>query len=194
MTALTANRMLVLVDGRVVYDPLINVTLWDTVDVVIEDIERIEVIRGPGPTLWGVNAMNGVVNVITRSASETTGLLAVAGGGDPQRAFGSLRYGRQLRGARDRQVLQARADAGLVDDAIAEVPLLDLHVRDERRLHELGIGLRLLLHLPDRPDLVPVPIPGGILQPAEERLVDSAVRLLHHRAILAPKSVLRLWV
>ncbi|HVS66781.1 MAG TPA: TonB-dependent receptor plug domain-containing protein [Thermoanaerobaculia bacterium] len=94
---LTANRMLVLVDGRVVYDPLLNVTLWDAVDVVIEDVERIEVIRGPGPTLWGVNALNGVVNVITRSAGETTGLLAVAGGGDPLEAFATVRYGQQLR-------------------------------------------------------------------------------------------------
>jgi len=92
---LTANRMLVLVDGRVVYDPLLNVTLWDAVDVVIEDVERIEVIRGPGVTLWGVNAMNGVVNVITRSARDTSGLLAVAGAGDPLEGFATVRWGAQ---------------------------------------------------------------------------------------------------
>lgn len=90
---LTSTRSLVLVDGRIVYDPLFNGTLWDVVDVVLEDIDRIEVIRGPGATLWGANAMNGVINVITRSAFETEGTAALAGGGDLERLFTSVRHG-----------------------------------------------------------------------------------------------------
>src|SRR6476619_5058020 len=65
-SSLTATRYLVLIDGRLVYDPLISTTFWDVVDVPLADLDRIEVIRGPGSTLWGVNAMNGVVNIITR--------------------------------------------------------------------------------------------------------------------------------
>jgi iron complex outermembrane receptor protein len=92
-SAITATRYLVLVDGRLVYDPLISATFWDTVDVVLEDVDRIEVIRGPGPTLWGVNAMNGVINIITKSAADTQGLLAKASVGDADRLGVSLRYG-----------------------------------------------------------------------------------------------------
>ena len=78
-SALTATRYLVMVDGRLVYDPLLSVTQWDTVDTSFEDIDRIEVIRGPGATLWGANAMNGVINIVTRPAEESLGtrLLAV---------------------------------------------------------------------------------------------------------------------
>lgn len=77
-----ANKLLVLIDGRSVYSPLFSGVFWDVQDVMIEDIERIEVISGPGGTLWGVNAVNGVINVITRSANQTQGGLAVAGGGN----------------------------------------------------------------------------------------------------------------
>jgi len=98
--ALTSTRSLVLVDGRIVYDPLFNGTLWDVVDVVLEDVDRIEVIRGPGATLWGANAMNGVINVITRSALETTGTYALAGGGDLERLFATVRHGASFGDAR----------------------------------------------------------------------------------------------
>jgi len=80
-TSLTSNRYLVLVDGRLVYDPLVSTTFWDTVDVPLPDLDRIEVVRGPGATLWGVNAMNGVINIITKRASATAGTLVQAGGG-----------------------------------------------------------------------------------------------------------------
>src|SRR5690348_13195158 len=70
-SSITATRYLVLVDGRLVYDPLVSTTFWDTVDLVLEDIDRIEVVRGPGATLWGVNAMNGVINIITKSSADT---------------------------------------------------------------------------------------------------------------------------
>ena len=92
---LTANRYLVLIDGRLVYDPLISVTFWDVIDVPLADLDRIEVIRGPGATLWGVNAMNGVVNIITKPAADTTGTLVQAGAGSNAEASGTLRYGAQ---------------------------------------------------------------------------------------------------
>ena len=92
-SSITATRYLVLVDGRLVYDPLISTTFWDTVDLVLEDIDRIEVVRGPGATLWGVNAMNGVINIITKTSADTQGLLAKFSAGDAEPAAVSLRYG-----------------------------------------------------------------------------------------------------
>src|SRR5258706_482846 len=80
-----ANKLLVLIDGRSVYTPLFSGVFWDVQDVMLEDVERIEVISGPGGTLWGVNAVNGVVNVITRSAKSTQGGLVAAGGGTPSK-------------------------------------------------------------------------------------------------------------
>ena len=77
----SANKLLVLIDGRSVYTPLFAGVFWDVQDVVLQDVERIEVISGPGGTLWGVNAVNGVINVITRNAADTQGTLAVASAG-----------------------------------------------------------------------------------------------------------------
>lgn len=74
------NKLLVLVDGRSVYTPLFSGVFWDVQDVMLEDIDRIEVISGPGGTLWGVNAVNGVINITTRSAHETQGSLAMLRG------------------------------------------------------------------------------------------------------------------
>jgi iron complex outermembrane recepter protein len=90
---LYANKLLVLVDGRSVYTPLNSGVNWDTVDTLLEDVDRIEVVRGPGGTLWGANAVNGVVNIITKNARETQGFYAEAGGGTLERAFGGVRYG-----------------------------------------------------------------------------------------------------
>ena len=90
---ITANKLLVLIDGRTVYTPSFAGVWWDVQDVMLEDVDRIEVIRGPGGTLWGANAVNGVVNVVTRSAAQTTGLLATAGGGTTDRGFAAVRQG-----------------------------------------------------------------------------------------------------
>jgi iron complex outermembrane receptor protein len=87
-----ANKLLVLVDGRTVYTPLFSGVFWDQQDVLLEDVERIEVISGPGGTLWGANAVNGVINVITRSSRDTSGSMASVGVGSDQQAA-TLRYG-----------------------------------------------------------------------------------------------------
>lgn len=86
------NKLLVLIDGRSVYSPLYSGVYWDMQDVVLDDVERIEVISGPGATLWGANAVNGVINIITRKTSDTHGLLLDAEAGDQEQAV-SLRYG-----------------------------------------------------------------------------------------------------
>ena len=88
----SANKLLVLIDGRSVYTPLFSGVFWDVQDVLLDDIDRIEVISGPGGTLWGVNAVNGVINIITLSAKKTQGGLLTAGGGN-RKTIGSLRYG-----------------------------------------------------------------------------------------------------
>jgi iron complex outermembrane receptor protein len=92
-----ANKLLVLIDGRAVYTPLFGGVNWDTQDVPLEDIERIEVIRGTGGTVWGANAVNGVINIITKRASETQGALATVGGGTQAEEFGTVQYGAKIK-------------------------------------------------------------------------------------------------
>lgn len=89
----TANKLLVMIDGRTVYSPLFTGVFWNVVDYVLEDIDRIEVIRGPGATLWGANAVNGVINIITRSAADTRGLFAMASAGNEDTTLLTVRYG-----------------------------------------------------------------------------------------------------
>lgn len=87
-----SNKLLILIDGRSVYSPLYSGVYLDTQDVALEDIDRIEVISGPGATLWGANAMNGVINVITRPAYLTEGVAVTAGAGSEERNA-TIRYG-----------------------------------------------------------------------------------------------------
>ncbi len=91
-----AQKLLVLMDGRSVYTPVIAGTLWQAQDLIFEDVDRIEVIRGPGSSVWGANAVNGVVNVVSKPARETQGMLVSGGGGSDHRILGSLRYGGQI--------------------------------------------------------------------------------------------------
>ncbi len=93
-----ANQLLVLVDGRTVYTPLFSGVYWELQDLPPEDIERIEVIRGPGAAVWGANAVNGVINIITKEAKNTQGGLLTAGGGDKEGGFGTVQYGGTLGG------------------------------------------------------------------------------------------------
>lgn len=88
----TANKLLVLMDGRIVYTPLYSGVFWDEQNAIMEDLDRIEVVSGPGGALWGSNAVNGVINIVSRDAHETQGLLATGGASESSRALG-VRYG-----------------------------------------------------------------------------------------------------
>lgn len=94
--ALFSNKLLVMIDGRTVYSPLFAGVFWDAQSVVLEDIERIEVISGPGGTLWEANAVNGVINIITKSSKDTQGVYATLAGGTYLRKHGEVRYGGKI--------------------------------------------------------------------------------------------------
>src|SRR5437867_8106220 len=87
------NKLLVLIDGRSVYTPLCSGVYWNVQDVMLEEVDRIEVIRGPGATLGGANAVDGVINVVTKKAKATQSAVVTAGAGTEERASGSARYG-----------------------------------------------------------------------------------------------------
>ena len=87
------NKLQVMIDGRTIYSPLFSGIFWDAQDVLIDDVERIEIIRGPGASLWGANAVHGTVNVITRRAADTQGTLLTLGSGNEELAIGDVRYG-----------------------------------------------------------------------------------------------------
>jgi len=91
-----ANKLLVLIDGRSVYTPSFSGVHWEAIDMFLEDVDRIEVIRGPGATLWGANAVNGVINIITKHAADTQGGLIAMGAGTEERGFGGVRYGTDM--------------------------------------------------------------------------------------------------
>lgn len=92
----SANKMQVFMDGRSLYTPLFSGVFWDVQDYLLDDIERIEIVRGPNATLWGANAFNGVINIITKSARDTQGVYVNAGVGTEEAGFGAVRYGGQL--------------------------------------------------------------------------------------------------
>jgi iron complex outermembrane receptor protein len=128
-----ANKLLVLIDGRSVYSPLFSGVFWDAQDVMLEDIERIEVISGPGGTLWGVNAVNGVINVITRSSAQTQGGLLAAGGGN-QEDRASLRYGGTFDGGVNYRVYATHFDNQHTETQSGE--------RKDDAAHQSQVGFR----------------------------------------------------
>lgn len=91
-----ANKLLVLVDGRSVYAPFFSGVRWEGLNVPLESISRIEVIRGPGASVWGANAVNGVINIVTKTATEDAGLEGSAAAGSTMKGYGYARYARQL--------------------------------------------------------------------------------------------------
>jgi len=104
-----SNKLLVLIDGRSIYTPLFSGVFWDIQDTMLDDIDRIEVIRGPGATVWGANAVNGVINIITKTAAETQGGLVSAGAGNEERGFAAVRYGGALPAARGHYRVYAKS-------------------------------------------------------------------------------------
>ncbi len=91
-----ANKLLVLMDGRTLYSPLDSGVFWNVQDYLLEDIDRIEVVSGPGGTLWGANAVNGVINITSKDAKDTQGAYVEGGGGTQPQDFGGIRYGGKL--------------------------------------------------------------------------------------------------
>ena len=91
--AVLASKLLVLIDGRSVYTPLVAGVYWQVQATPLEDIERIEVIRGPGGTIWGANAVNGIINIITKNTRDTHGTMLSVGGGNVDQGTATFRYG-----------------------------------------------------------------------------------------------------
>jgi iron complex outermembrane receptor protein len=91
-----ANKLLVMIDGRTVYSPMFSGVYWDAQQVFLDDVDRIEVIRGPGATVWGANAVDGVISIMSKSARDTQGDLVYGGGGDEHLAMGGARYGGKI--------------------------------------------------------------------------------------------------
>ena len=110
-----APKLLVLVDGRSVYTPTFAGTYWEMQDLMLDDIERIEVIRGPGATLWGSNAVNGVINIITRAASDDLDKLLTTRVGSQQQSAG-LRWTGKLGSGRDLRAYLKATDSESFED------------------------------------------------------------------------------
>lgn len=113
-----SNKLLVMIDGRSVYSPLFSGVFWGMQDVALEDVERIEVISGPGGTAWGTNAVNGVINIITRSAADTHGGVATLHAGAAERGAGA-RYGGQFEGGAHWRAYARGIDVDGLDGEVA---------------------------------------------------------------------------
>jgi len=117
-----ANKLLVQIDGRSVYSPIFAGVYWEANGVMLEDVERIEVIRGPGATVWGANAVNGVINIITKRAQDTQGMLVAGGAGNEERGFTRARYGGKTAGGVNWRVygFQFDRDRGTIPGGAAQ--------------------------------------------------------------------------
>ena len=155
-----SNKLLVMIDGRVVYTSNFAGVFWDTIlDFPLEDIARIEVIRGPGGTVWGANAVDGVINIFTKKASETLGGLAVAEGGNIDQEGGMVQYGGALKQGTD-----YRIDAKYFNRA----SLLDLNGKNgEDGWHQLRGGFRMDSKLSSKDSLM---VEGDIVTGREGEL------------------------
>ena len=118
--AVSSEKMLVLSDTRSIYTPLFAGVFWDVQDYLLEDVDRVEIIRGPGATLWGSNAVNGVVNITTRSARDTHGSFLEAGAGSFERAWFGARYGGETQGGVHFRVFGKYFDRGSTDNSVVD--------------------------------------------------------------------------
>ena len=132
-----ANKLLVMVDGRTVYTPLYAGVFWDAQDTVLEDIDRIEVVSGPGGALWGANAVNGVINITTKNAAETQGLFLEADAGNELTGLASVRYGGEISPTAHYRVYAKTSE----QDATALVDGTDAN--DDWRMRQGGFRLDL---------------------------------------------------
>lgn len=115
---LWSNKLLVLVDGRSVYTPVSSGVYWDLLDVVLEDVDRIEVVRGPGASVWGANAVNGVINIINKPAAATQGGLLSLGTGSLAPGIGAFRYGGKAGARGHYRVFAKHAERGVMKDDV----------------------------------------------------------------------------
>jgi iron complex outermembrane receptor protein len=134
---LWANKLLVLIDGRVVYTPVSSGVYWDLQDFPLDDIDRIEVIRGAGSAIWGANAVNGVINIISKSAMTTRGGLASISTGSIDRRIASARYGGALGAEGAYRVFVKQSDRGQMVDGNLEA------AHDQSRLMQAGFRIDL---------------------------------------------------
>jgi len=158
------DKVLVMIDGRSVYTPLTSGVNWDQQDVPLEDIERIEVIRGPGGTVWGANAVNGVINIITKSAKATPGGLISAGAGSQEGVQGLVQYGGQIGRTAAYRVFADYTNLGDSPAPAGET------VADG--WHKAHVGIRSDWELTPRDALT---IQGDLLQSREGQTIDTLV-------------------
>ena len=117
-SSVTSEKLLVMSDTRSIYTPLFSGVFWDSQDYLLEDLERIEVIRGPGATLWGSNAVNGVINITTRSARDTHGTYVAASAGTFDRARVAARYGDETSGGVNYRIFGKYLDRGATENLV----------------------------------------------------------------------------
>jgi iron complex outermembrane receptor protein len=122
-----ADKVLVLIDGRTVYSPTTSGVHWDQIDVPLEDVDRIEVIRGPGGTVWGANAVNGVINIITKKTEDTKGLEVRTGGGAQGQANGLVQYGGDIGTTGNYRVFEDYSNQGKLTAADGTQPAADAY-------------------------------------------------------------------
>ncbi len=141
-SSIFSNKILILIDGRSIYSPFIGGVHWENQDMLLADIERIEVIRGPGAALWGANSVNGVIDIITRSARVTQGTYAEVGAGDLEKGFGAIRHGGQIGDDISYRAYVKQFEQGAQDDLgstlAAREQYLNASAEDNRRMKQAG--------------------------------------------------------